>query len=167
MGATMRISELAKHAGIKIGTIRYYEKAGLLPLPPRQPNGYRDYAMPHLERLAFIRHCRALDMSLMDIQQLLDFITHPNANCAAINQLVESQLRRVQGRIADLHTLESQLLMLRSQCQDQKTVAECGILKELVSAAHDKGRVCHQEVQNEHINRDDASNRGDDDAGNP
>jgi DNA-binding transcriptional MerR regulator len=63
----MRIGELAKRADIKVDTVRYYEKAGLLPPPPRRPNGYRDYGKLHLERLAFIRHCRALDISLEEI----------------------------------------------------------------------------------------------------
>lgn len=145
----MRIGELARRADIKVDTIRYYEKAGLLPPPPRQPNGYRDYAIPHLERLAFIRHCRALDMSHEEIHQLLDFITRPDADCAAINRLIEGQLQRVQGRIANLRTLERQLLLLRNQCQDRNTVAECGILQELVSGAQEEGCICHPATQNE------------------
>ena len=60
----MRIGELSKSTGVDIETIRFYEKSGLLPPPARSENGYRDYAHAHLERLAFIRHCRALDMSL-------------------------------------------------------------------------------------------------------
>ena len=57
----MRIKELAEATGVDVDTIRYYEKQSLLPEPARQDNGYRDYASAHLERLAFIRHGRALD----------------------------------------------------------------------------------------------------------
>ena len=67
----MRIGELSKATGVDIETIRFYEKSGLLPPPSRSANGYRDYAQPHLERLAFIRHCRALDMPLADVGLLL------------------------------------------------------------------------------------------------
>ena len=67
----MRIKELAQATGVEVDTNRYYEKQGLLPEPARQDNGYRDYASTHLERLAFIRHCRALEMPLADIRRLL------------------------------------------------------------------------------------------------
>jgi Cd(II)/Pb(II)-responsive transcriptional regulator len=127
----MHIGELAKRAEMKVDTVRYYEKVGLLPPPPRQSNGYRDYATSHLERLAFIRHCRDLDMSLDEIRQILDFIAHPDADCIAIDQLIENQLTRVRERIANLCTLESQLLKLRNQCKNRKTISECGILREL------------------------------------
>jgi Cd(II)/Pb(II)-responsive transcriptional regulator len=127
----MQIGELAKRAEIKVDTVRYYEKAGLLPPPPRQLNGYREYASSHLERLAFIRHCRDLDMSIDEIHQMLDFIARPDTNCIAVDQLIENHLERVRERIANLCTLESQLLILRNQCKDQKTVSECGILRKL------------------------------------
>jgi Cd(II)/Pb(II)-responsive transcriptional regulator len=127
----MQIGELAKQAEMKVDTVRYYEKAGLLPPPPRQSNGYRDYATSHLQRLTFIRHCRDLDISLDEIRQMLDFITHPDADCITIDHLIENQLTRVRERIANLCALESQLLKLRSQCKDRKTVSECGILREL------------------------------------
>ncbi len=139
----MRIGELAKRAAIKVDTVRYYEKAGLLPLPPRRPNGYRDYGSGHLERLAFIRHCRALDMPLDDVRQLLDLLAHPNADCQDANRLVDEQLARVQERIADLHSLEKQLQSLRTQCTTKRSSAECGILHELVAAAQGDSCVCH------------------------
>jgi len=49
----MKISELSRATGVDVDTIRYYEKAGLLPPPAREANGYRSYADRHLERLAF------------------------------------------------------------------------------------------------------------------
>jgi Cd(II)/Pb(II)-responsive transcriptional regulator len=139
----MRIGELAERAVIKVDTVRYYEKAGLLPLPPRRPNGYRDYGTGHLERLAFIRHCRALDMPLDDVRQLLDLLAHPSEDCQDANRLVDEQLARVQERISDLRTLEKQLQSLRTQCTSKTSSAECGILHELVAAAQGGGCVCH------------------------
>ena len=139
----MRIGELAKKADLKVDTVRYYEKAGLLPPPPRRSNGYRDYGEPHVERLAFIRHCRALGMSLADINRLCEFVVHPDTDCAAVDRLIDDQLACVQARIAGLRVLEQQLLALRTRCSNQKTAGECGILQELVSAAHDEGCVCH------------------------
>jgi DNA-binding transcriptional MerR regulator len=58
------MGELSKAAGCNVETVRYYERIGLLPAPDRTQSGYRSYSEEHLERLQFIRHCRALQMSL-------------------------------------------------------------------------------------------------------
>ena len=66
-------------------TIRYYEKQGPLSEPARRDNGYRDYAAAHLERLSFIRHCRALDMPPADVNRLLGFVDAPGADCSDVD----------------------------------------------------------------------------------
>lgn len=139
----MRIGELAQTTGVGVETIRYYEKAGLLPTPPRHSNGYRDYGEHHGERLAFIRHCRALDMPLAEIGRLLDFVTHPEADCRDINRLIDEQLARVRARLYSLHALEKQLAALRARCKIGQVAADCGILHELVAAAHGEACACH------------------------
>jgi Cd(II)/Pb(II)-responsive transcriptional regulator len=139
----MRIGELAKRSAIKTDTVRYYEKVGLLEPPPRRPNGYRHYGAEHIERLAFIRHCRVLGMSLEDIRRLLGLAEHPEADCGAVDRMIEEHLIRVRTRLADLRQLEQQLEALRRQCTMQTSVDRCGILQELVAAAQDGGCVCH------------------------
>jgi Cd(II)/Pb(II)-responsive transcriptional regulator len=143
MNTIWRIGELARATGIEVETIRYYEKTGLLPPPARQANGYRAYAAAHLEQLAFIRHCRALDMSLADIRRLLDFLQRPQADCDDINLLVDAQLLRVRARLASMQALERQLIELRGRCAQPHQVADCGILHELVAAAHGEACACH------------------------
>jgi Cd(II)/Pb(II)-responsive transcriptional regulator len=137
----MRIGKLAKQAGISVDTARYYEKVGLLPQPPRRPNGYRSYDKSHLERLAFVRHCRALDLSLEDIRRLLGLVTNPEADCAALDHMIDDQLTRVREQIATLQALEQQLKMLRSRCTMQASVGKCGILQDLLYAARGEGCV--------------------------
>ena len=66
----MRIGQLAQSVGVDTQTIRFYERQGLLPPPDRQENGYRVYTEKHVERLAFIRRCRILDLSLAEIHEL-------------------------------------------------------------------------------------------------
>jgi Cd(II)/Pb(II)-responsive transcriptional regulator len=129
----MRIGQLGSATGVDVETIRYYEKAGLLAPPARRDNGYRAYGAPHLERLTFIRHCRALDMSLAEIKRLLDFLDQPSAECGDVDRLIEEQLIRVRTRIDSLCALERQLAALRSCCAAPQTAADCGILRELVS----------------------------------
>lgn len=143
----MRIGELGQTAGVDIETIRYYEKEGLLPAPDRSENGYRVFRAEHVERLAFIRHCRALDISLAEVKRLLDFIAHPEADCGDIDRLIDAQLIKVKARLASMRALEKQLSALKSQCGANHTAGECGILHELVAAAHKEACACHPIAQ--------------------
>jgi len=149
----MRIGELGQATGVDIETIRYYEKQRLLSPPARDPNGYRAYGSAHLERLAFIRHCRALDMPLAEIKRLLDFVAHPEADCGDINRLIDEQLARVQARLKSMRALEKQLTTLRARCEVGHIAAECGILHELVAAAHGEACACHPTSDNAVISR--------------
>ena len=139
----MRIGELGQATGVDVETIRYYEKAGLLAEPERLANGYRSYTKAHLERLSFIRHCRALDMPLADVTRLVDFMMHPESDCAGINGLIDQQISRVKARLASMQALELQLTALRSRCDAGHRGLDCGILHELVAAAHGESCVCH------------------------
>ena len=139
----MRIGELAAITGTDPPTIRYYEREGLIPKPSRGTNGYRAYGSAHLERLAFIRHCRALDMSLADIRTLLHFLGHPRKDCAAVDRLVQEQLGRVRARLKSMKALERQLNALRTQCASGVPARKCGILHELLEAAHGEACACH------------------------
>jgi Cd(II)/Pb(II)-responsive transcriptional regulator len=139
----MRIGELGKATGVDIETIRYYEREGLLAAPLRADNGYRAYGTQHVERLAFVRHCRALDIPLAEIKRLLDFVAHPDADCGDIDRLIDSQLAKVKARLASMRALEKQLSALKGRCGNTHTAGECGILHELVSAAHKEACVCH------------------------
>ncbi|MGN6828736.1 Cd(II)/Pb(II)-responsive transcriptional regulator [Paucibacter sp. M5-1] len=140
----MRIGALSQATGVDIETIRFYEKSGLLPGPARSANGYRDYAQPHLERLAFIRHCRALDMSLADVTLLLASVhSQDPAQLASVDGLVEAQLAKVRARLASMQALEKQLVALKARCDADHDAHGCGILEELVAAAHGEACACH------------------------
>lgn len=144
----MQIKALANATGVEVETIRFYEKNGLLPAPARRDNGYREYEAEHLERLSFIRHCRALDMPLADIRQLLDALhtTPANAEHVHVDQLIDAQLAKVRARLVSMQALEKQLLRLRAACDGEpahSSAAGCGILSELVSAAHGEACACH------------------------
>lgn len=139
----MRIGELATATGVDIETIRYYERQGLLQASERQPNGYRAYGKAQLERLAFIRHCRALDISLAEIRRLIEFIEHPRRTCSNVDRLIDEHLARVRVRLKSMRALEQQLSALRRQCGTAHTNHECGILHELVAAARGEACACH------------------------
>jgi MerR family mercuric resistance operon transcriptional regulator len=73
------IGRLSKHTGTNIETIRYYERLGLWPIPPRSTGGYRLYGMEHLKRLNFIRRARALGFSIDEVRTLLRLGTSDGA----------------------------------------------------------------------------------------
>ncbi|HEY4080747.1 MAG TPA: Cd(II)/Pb(II)-responsive transcriptional regulator [Burkholderiaceae bacterium] len=140
----MRIGELSQATGVDIETIRFYEKSGLLPAPARSSNGYRHYGQQQLENLAFIRHCRALDISLADIAKLMASLsTHDAARLAEVDGLVDAQLSKVRARLASMKALEQQLVALKSHCDADHAHHSCGILEELVAAARGEACACH------------------------
>ncbi len=128
----MKIGELASQAGCPVETVRYYEREGLLPAAVRdEANNYRRYEHSHLERLTFIRRCRALDMTHGEIRALLRARIEPDASCGSINELIDAHLAHVQSRVAELKALEAQLTALRGQCQTAQATRDCGILRVL------------------------------------
>ena len=139
----MRIGELAQQAGVDVQTVRYYEREGLLEAPARTGSGYRAYGPEHLERLNFVRHCRSLEMPLAEIKRLIHLSTDKMVSCDEVNALVRVHLGRVQAKRKALEELERQLATLNAQCESGHRVADCGILEELIHAAHGEACACH------------------------
>ena len=129
----MKIGELALVALCTVETVRYYEKAGLLPKPARTSGNFRLYGPEHVERLRFIRNCRALDMSQEEIHKLLGLMDQPAEGCGAINTVFDQHIAHVDERIRELMHLKEQLAMLRQQCQTEQAVDACGILQGLAT----------------------------------
>jgi len=139
----MRIGDLARQTGVDVQTVRFYEREGLLEAPARTPAGYRSYGPQHLDRLHFVRHCRALDMSLADIRRLLALASDRSVSCEDVNTLVQAHLERIRAKRAALEALESKLCSLRAQCSSGHRIADCGILEELIHAGHGEALACH------------------------
>ena len=127
----MRIGELARAAGVDSGTIRYYERTGLLPAPARRDNNYRRYEPAALARLRFIAQCRALDMSLAEVAELL---AHGDATDGhghhRADALIAGHLQQVRKRLAQLRALERQLVALQQACHAGQAEA-CGVVQAL------------------------------------
>ena len=124
----MRIGQLARLVGTDTQTIRFYEQQGLLPPPDRQKNGYRVYTEEHGKRLAFIRRCRILDLSLAETSELQSYQDDPHQPCSAVNALLDEHISHVRSQIAALQAVEKQLVSLRAGCNDDREVERCGVL---------------------------------------
>lgn len=131
----MKIGALAEATGTPVETIRFYEREGLLPPPARADNNYRMYLPAHVERLAFIRQCRNLDMGLDEIRALIGLRESPSQDCGEINALLDEHIGHVAQRIRELRALEKDLKALRARCSVPQAVSDCGILDGLDRAA--------------------------------
>ena len=126
----MNIGELARAADIKAETIRYYERIGLLPAPPRTAGNYRDYSAAHLRRLTFTRRARALGFSIEQIRTLLDLADQKERSCEAVDAIAREHLADVKRKLADLSALRREPDSLIAQCR-HGTVADCRIIEVL------------------------------------
>ncbi len=124
----LRIGELAKRADCLVQTIRFYEAEGLLAAPARSQGNFRLYDESHLDRLNFIRRCRARDMGLCEIRALLTFRDRPELDCGDVNALVDAHILKVRAKNEELKALERQLADLRHSCDTTRPARECGIL---------------------------------------
>jgi Cd(II)/Pb(II)-responsive transcriptional regulator len=147
----MKIGELAQAAGTQAETIRYYERQGLLPAPLRSAGNYRVYDQAHIQRLAFIRHCRCLDMALDEIRALLQFKDNPGADCAGVDSLLDAHIEHVATRIRELKTLEKELRGLRQQCTEGHAVGDCGIIQGIEKAARQHDHAAKGPAQEAHV----------------
>ena len=146
----MRIGKLAAATGTPVETVRFYEREGLLPTTQRTDNNYRIYTTAHAERLAFIRHCRNLDMALDEIRALLRLRDAPSQDCGEVNALLDEHIEHVTLRIRELRALETELKSLRAKCSKPHAIEECGILNGLDAAATGGGNSPHRHIRGAH-----------------
>ena len=132
----MLIGDLATQAGLSAKAIRFYEQAGLLPLPPRTSGGYRDYPLGAVDRLAFIRHAQAAGFTLADIRGVLAIRDSGQAPCQHVSVLIDEHLARVERRIAELTRARDALrdLQRRAAATDPADCAESEICIILATA---------------------------------
>ncbi len=131
IGTRMKIGELSRATGTPVESIRYYERVGLMPKPSRTSANYRAYAHDHLLRLAFIRRCRSLGMSLDEIRVLLHHQDQPALDCSPVNALLDEHMGHVTQRIEELQSLQVQLVALRARCDAAPSAVGCGIMDAL------------------------------------
>ncbi len=127
----MQIGELSKRTGVKIETIRYYEKSGIMPEPPRKAGGFRMYREEHLNRLRFIRRSRQLGFSMADIEGLLGLVDERGYTCGEVRSLTLEHADMVKQKIRDLKRLEKTLRGIASQCTGEE-VPDCPIIDALL-----------------------------------
>lgn len=130
LASAFSIGDLSKATDTKVVSIRYYEKVGLLPAPPRTAANYRAYDSGHMRRLRFIRRCRELGFTLEQVREMLSLSERKDQNCAVVDRITVEHLAEVEDKIADLQRLATELRRLSTCCKGGR-VAECRIIEAL------------------------------------
>jgi MerR family mercuric resistance operon transcriptional regulator len=120
------IGGLAKAAGVGVETVRYYQRRGLLPEPPRPPGEVRRYSENDVRRLRFIRSAQAAGFTLVEIGELLA-LDRTNDR-ARVREIAAVRLAELDARIQDLRQARSGLERLRSACASG-TKGPCPIIE--------------------------------------
>ncbi len=124
---TYAIGALARLTDTVIETIGFYERIGLLPSPPGSSGNRRIYLDPHLQRLTFIRRCRALGFSLVQIGELTALADRRPSACAPVARVLAPHLAALRTKIADLLALQRELESLYACCERGER-PECGAI---------------------------------------
>jgi Hg(II)-responsive transcriptional regulator len=127
----LTIGQLAQQAQVNVETVRYYERRGLLPAPPRRESGYRQYSAQDVAYLQFIRRAKTLGFSLTEIADLLALRVDPETTCADVRARAERKLADVDAKIRDLKRIKGALTQLVADCSGQGPMSDCPILEAL------------------------------------
>ncbi|OBS08678.1 Hg(II)-responsive transcriptional regulator [Acidihalobacter prosperus] len=130
---SLTIGGFAQAAGVGVETIRFYQRKGLLPEPPRPPGGTRRYGEADVARLKFIKSAQRLGFNLDEIGHLLrlDDGTH----CEEAAALARERLHDVRERLQDLMRMEAALAGLVERCAGQSEAGACPLIAALQGGA--------------------------------
>jgi MerR family copper efflux transcriptional regulator len=109
VNSSMTVGTLARQAGVKIDTIRYYERHGLLPKASRTNSGYRVFTHVSVDRLKFIKEAQALGFTLNEVKQLLALRISPGMTCNDVRERAEAKLADIQYKV---EVVTEQLVLL-------------------------------------------------------
>ena len=105
----LTVGQLAARAGVRADTIRYYERAGLLPEPGRTDGDHRRYGPADLDRMLFIRGAQRLGLRLAEIRELLVVRETGVCPCGPAETLLREHIGEIDREIARLTALRAEL----------------------------------------------------------
>jgi len=126
----MRIGAAAAQAGVNIQTLRYYERRGLLPRPPRKTSGYREFPDDAVRVVRFVKRAQDLGFTLDEIEGLLKLRNDKRRDRARVRGVAGKRVRDIERKIAELQAMKKALSHLLHCCEDGSTL-ECPIIEAL------------------------------------
>ncbi len=137
---SLTIGQLAKKTHVGVETVRYYERRGLLPEPPRRESGYRQFPVDAIRRIRFIKRAQNLGFSLREISQLLALSDGQQAGCDEVRQFALEKVREIETKIDHFTRLRQILLDLVGKCQGEGPLTDCPIIESLTEDLKEKDR---------------------------
>jgi len=125
----LTIGQVARQAGVKVETIKFYERQGLIEQPPRPASGYRMYPPQTGARIRFIRRAQELGFSLKEIGELLSLRFTPETSCAEVKARAEAKIADIERKREALRKMQGALQRLAAACKGVGPVSECPILE--------------------------------------
>jgi Hg(II)-responsive transcriptional regulator len=127
----LTIGEVASEAGVHIETLRYYERRGILPRPPRTASGYRAFSDDDVRRVRFIKRAQALGFSLREVEELLTLRARPGRSCAKVQVKAQSKIADIDVKLQQLSAMRDALTRLVATCARRGATSACPILESL------------------------------------
>jgi MerR family copper efflux transcriptional regulator len=127
----LTIGQVAKKAGVNVETIRYYERRGYIPKPPRPRSGYRQYSDETINRIQFIKRAQKLGFTLKEISELLSLRIDPDTTCADVKRRAEAKIVGIEEKIHTLQSIKKALAKLLAMCSGKGPPGECPIIEVL------------------------------------
>lgn len=127
----LRTAQVADLAGVNVETLRFYERKGIIPEPPRRASGYREYPPETVERVRFVKRAQELGFSLGEVQDLLGLRATAGAKSAQVRLAAEAKLEEIEHKIRDLAAMKQTLTELLCACDGTMPVASCPIIATL------------------------------------
>jgi MerR family copper efflux transcriptional regulator len=129
----LTIGKVAKQANVCVETLRYYERRGLVTLPPRNDSNYRLYPQETVRRVQFIKRAQQLGFSLKEIAEILELRATPQTLCADIRTCTVAKIDTIEEKIRALQVMKRALRQLVAECPGQGESTACPILASLDS----------------------------------
>ena len=130
----LRTGELAEKGSVNPQTLRYYERTGLLPVPPRLDSGYRLYPESSVSRIRFIKRSQELGFPLAEVKELLALRVDKHRDRGEVRKIAKARLNEIEARIHSLETMRSALQHLARTCHGAGPADECPILTGIEAA---------------------------------
>jgi MerR family mercuric resistance operon transcriptional regulator len=133
----VRIGELGRALGVSADTVRFYERAGWLPRPPRAENGYRSYRPDDVDHLRLLLDLRRIDLPLEEAARLASWCHagHCDAASSALPSLIARRRSVLHERIDDLRRLDDRLAELEGHLAAEGGLTVIGPAVSCCSAA--------------------------------
>ncbi|MHA7634975.1 MerR family DNA-binding protein [Corallococcus sp. M7] len=113
--APLRIGALARESGVKLSTLRFYERRKLLLPMDRSESGQRLYGPDAAIRVRFIRRSQELGFTLKEVSAVLALTDRRGTPTRDVARFAEAKVQAIDARIDDLRRMRRAITTLMAE----------------------------------------------------